>query len=70
MKNFKFTIKKVLENQVEVKAENRQEALENIIELLNEKEKYLFENLDKNKQIYEIKLEKILNKFEEKKRKK
>ena len=66
MKKFKFTIKKVLENQVEVKAENRQEALENIIELLNEKGKCLFENSDKNKQIYEIKLDKILNNFEEK----
>ncbi len=59
MKNFKFIIKKIAEKEIEIKAKNKQEALENLIELLSTNEKYLFENIDKNKQIYEIKLDEI-----------
>ena len=59
MKNFKFIIKKIAEKEIEIKAKNKQEALENVIELLSTNEKYLFENIDKNKQIYEIKLDEI-----------
>ena len=35
MKNFKFIIKKVAEKEIEIKAKNKQEALENSIELLS-----------------------------------
>ena len=59
MKNFKFIIKKIAEKEIEIKAKNKQEALENVIGLLSTNEKYLFENIDKNKQIYEIKLDEI-----------
>lgn len=59
MKNFKFIIKKVAEKEIEIKAKNKQEALENAIELLSTNEEYLFKNIDKNHQVYEIKLDEI-----------
>ena len=63
MRNFKFIIKKVAEKEIEIKAKNKQEALENAIELLSTNEEYLFKNSDKNNQVYEIKLDKITHGF-------
>lgn len=63
MKNFKFIIKKIAEKEIEIKAKNKQEALENAIELLSTNEEYLFKNLDKNNQVYEIKLDEISHDF-------
>ncbi len=63
MKNFKFIIKKIAEKEIEIKAKNKQEALENAIELLSTNEEYLFKNLDKNNQVYEIKLDEVSHDF-------
>lgn len=65
MKNFKFIIKKIAEKEIEIRAKNKQEALENAIELLSTNEEYLFKNSDKNNQVYEIKLDGITHDFNE-----
>lgn len=70
MKNFKFIIKKVAEKEIEINAKNKQEALENAIELLSTNEEYLFKNLDKNNQVYEIKLYGITEDFNQKNKEK
>ena len=59
MKNYKFKIKKIVEDEIEIEAKNKTEALRSIIKLLGISEQLVLKNMDKNKQNYEIKLEKV-----------
>lgn len=61
MKKYKFIIRKVAKKELEVEARNNKEAFAKIIQLLGENEKELFEKLGENNQVYEIKLDKILD---------
>ena len=59
MKKYKFVVKKVLKDEMEVKAENKKEALEKMIELLCIDEKIVFKSIDKKIHFYELTLDKI-----------
>lgn len=59
MKKFKFTVKKILENDIEIKAKDKKEAVKSIVKFLSIGEEFIFKNTDKNRQIYEIKLKEI-----------
>lgn len=61
MKKYEFTIRKVLEKNIEIEGENKKQAFEKIINLLGLGEKIIFKNIDKNNEVYEIKMNKILN---------
>lgn len=60
MKKYEFTIRKVLERNIEIEGENKKQAFEKIINLLGLGEKFIFKNIDKNNEVYEIKMNKIL----------
>ena len=59
MKKYKFTVKKVLKDEIEIKAKNKKEALEKIIKLLCIDEKNVFKSKDKKVHFYELILDKI-----------
>ena len=61
MKKYEFTIRKVLEKNIEIEGENKKQAFEKVIKLLALGEKIIFKNIDKNNEVYEIKMNKILN---------
>ena len=61
MKKYEFTIRKVLEKHIEIEGENKKQAFEKVIKLLALGEKIIFKNIDKNNEVYEIKMNKILN---------
>ena len=61
MKKYEFTIRKVLEKNIEIEGENKKQAFEKVIKLLALGEKIIFKNIDKNNEVYEIKMNKVLN---------
>lgn len=61
MKKYEFIIRKVLEKNIEIEGENKKQAFEKVIKLLALGEKIIFKNIDKNNEVYEIKMNKILN---------
>lgn len=61
MKKYKFTVKKILKDKVEIKAKNKNEAIRKIVQLLSIDEEILFKKLDEKNNYYEIKLNKISN---------
>ena len=61
MKKYEFTIRKVLEKNIEIEGENKKQAFEKVIKLLALGEKNKKKNIDKNNEVYEIKMNKILN---------
>ena len=62
MKNYKFKIKKIITNTVELQAENYKEALTYLLEVLEMWDKEIFENSEDKKIDYDIILEKIKSK--------
>ena len=62
MKNYKFKIKKIITNNVELQAENYKEALTYLLEVLEMWDKEIFENSEDKKIDYDIILEKIKSK--------
>lgn len=61
MRKYKFNIRKISEKEVEIKAQNKKEAFEKIIEFLAMGEQVLFKNSNKNDDVYEIKMQKSTN---------
>ena len=61
MRKYKFNIRKISEKEVEIKAQNKKEAFEKIIEFLAIGEQVLFKNSNKNDEVYEIKIQKATN---------
>ena len=62
MKNYKFKIRKIITNTVELQAENYKEALTYLLEVLEMWDKEIFENSEDKKIDYDIILEKIKSK--------
>lgn len=62
MKNYKFRVKKIITNTVELKANNYKEALTHLLELLEMGDKEIFEKSVDKKIDYDIILEKIKSK--------
>lgn len=62
MKNYKFRLKKIITNTVELKAENYKEALAELIEFLEIGDKEIFEKSKDKTVDYDIILEKIKSK--------
>lgn len=62
MKNYKFRLKKIITNTVELKAENYKEALAELIEFLEIGDKEIFEKSKDKIVDYDIILEKIKSK--------
>ena len=61
MKKYEYTNRKLLEKNIEIEGENKKQAFEKVIKLLALGEKIIFKNIDKNNEVYEIKMNKILN---------
>ena len=61
MRKYKFSIRKISEKEIEIKAQNKKEAFEKIIEFLAIGEQVLFKNSNKNDEVYEIKMKKVAN---------
>ena len=59
MSKYEFNIRKISEKKVEVKAQNKKEAFEKIIEFLAIGEQVLFKNSNGNNDMYEIKMQKL-----------
>ena len=62
MKNYRFTVKKIITNTIELKASNYKEALTKLLEFLEIGDKEIFEKSKDRKIDYDIILEKIRNK--------
>ena len=62
MKNYKFKIKKIITNNVELQAENYKEALTYLLEVLEMWDKEIFESSEDKRIDYDIILEKIKSK--------
>jgi len=61
MRKYEFNIRKISEKKVEIKAQNKKEAFEKVIEFLAMGEQVIFKNTNKNDEIYEIKMQKTVN---------
>ena len=61
MNTYKVKIRKILENELILEAKNKQEAVEETINLLDIGEPLIFENIEDEKQYFEIKAEKTLD---------
>lgn len=62
MKNYKFKLRKIITNTVELQAENYKEALTYLLEVLEMWDKEIFENSEDKKIDYDIILDKIKSK--------
>lgn len=62
MKNYKFKVKKIITNTVELQAENYKEALTYLLEVLEMWDREIFENSDDKKVDYDIILDRIRSK--------
>lgn len=67
MKVYKFVVRKTLKNEVDIRAKDYKKALEKLIEFLGEDEDIVFNNLEDNDNVFEIKLVQVANNFEEEK---
>ena len=64
MKNFKFEVEKSIKNTIEIEAENYQEALINLFEILVVEDEELFGNYEENEVNYDIFLDNVTSKKE------
>lgn len=60
MKKYIFLVKKATKSEVEIKAENKQEAFNNLMTLLTEKNPKILKEIDPDRQILRVKLKEII----------
>lgn len=66
MKVYEFEIKKTIKLEVQIKDENYNEALKNLITILGDEKNSMMELAPKDEQFYELKLTNVLNDFDAK----
>ncbi len=60
MKKYVFLLKRATKSEVEIKAENKNEAFNILMNLVTKEDKKVFNEIDPDKQILRIKLEEII----------
>jgi len=65
MEIYKFNVKKIIENTVQIREESYKKAFRKLLEILGHREAKLLEHLEDNEEFFEIKLTNIYEDFEE-----
>lgn len=60
MKKYVFLLKKATKSEVEIMAENKNEAFNNLMNLVTKEDEKLLNNIDPDKQILRVKLKEII----------
>lgn len=60
MKKYVFLLKRATKSEVEIKAENKNEAFNNLMNLVAKEDERVFNNIDPDKQILRVKLKEII----------
>lgn len=60
MKKYIFLLKRATKSEVEIKAENKNEAFNNLMNLVAKEDEKVFNNIDPDKQILRVKLKEII----------
>lgn len=60
MKKYVFLLKRATKSEVEIVAENKNEAFNNLMNLVTKEDKELLKNIDPDKQILRVKLKEII----------
>ena len=60
MKKYVFLLKRATKSEIEINAENKNEAFNNLMDLVAKEDEKIFKNIDPDKQILRVKLKEII----------